>query len=130
MSLSDKLAILDWLKNEKSKCRKIEHCNVIDHISEKYGTTVILAFVTAPRKNEDEIGATSLTLYKSKHKRFQPGNVKNIEGPLKGWFLRLEGSRAVIKDQILTEKARQIGLSVQILSHLKLSPSWLLKFKK
>ena len=46
MSLSDRLAILDWLKDEKCKGRKIERCDVIDHISEKYGTTVSLTFVT------------------------------------------------------------------------------------
>jgi len=55
MSLSEKVAILDWLKNEKFKGRKIERCDVIDHISEKYGTTVSLTFVTTLRKNEDNI---------------------------------------------------------------------------
>ena len=130
MSLSDKLAILDWLRDEKCKGRKIERCDVIDHISEKYGTTVSLTFVTTLRKNEDKIRASSLTLYKAKHKRLQPGNVRNLEGPLKEWFLRLEGSRAVITDEVLMEKARQIGVSVQLPPHFKYSPSWLLKFKQ
>jgi len=128
MSLSEKLDILDWLKDEKSKGWKIERCDVIDHISEKYGTTVSLTFVTTLRKNEDEIRAPSLTLYKSKRKRIPPGNVKNLEGSLKEWFLRLEGSRVVIIDYVLMEKARQIGLAVQLPPHFKYYPSWRLEF--
>jgi len=80
MSLSEKLAILDWLKDEKSKGRKIEHCDVVDYISKNYGTTVSLTFVTILRKNEDKIRATSLTLYKSKYKRLQLGNVIFLRG--------------------------------------------------
>ena len=55
VSLSEKLAILDWLKDEKFKGQKIERCDVIGHISEKYGTTASLTFVTTLQKNEDNI---------------------------------------------------------------------------